>query len=229
MSLLAMLMAAHPNPVFAELGNPLAGVVATEARIPGGKDLYSQGKGMFHKGAPGAPDTYAFENSPEGIRWAAEHGYASIDIDMQITRDGVPVATHWSQPMEKDGFFDPEHKLNPGTKISEMTLSEVMRLRNEDGQSRIYPVSTMIGELKKNGIAGDLEAKDDARFATDPVMGQLAELVRSAGIKANLKSIDRGAQTWDILRAAQKHGFWVRTAEGNGKPRREFGYATEEE
>ena len=32
-------------------------------RIPGGESLYA-GRGMFHKGAPGAPDTYAFENSP---------------------------------------------------------------------------------------------------------------------------------------------------------------------
>jgi hypothetical protein len=194
------------------------------SEIPGGSSLYDKGRGMFHKGAPGAPDSYAFENSPAGIQFAAKHGYASIDIDMQITKDGVPVATHWSQPLAKDGFYDPLHKLAKDTRVSEMTLAEVTRLRNADGQSRISPVSSMIGELKKNGIAGDLEAKDDPRFASDQMMGSLAGMVREAGIQANLKSIDRGSGSYDILEAAQRQGFWVRTATGNGHHSREFGY-----
>ena len=198
------------------------------SRIPGGRSLYSEGKGMYHKGAPGAPDTYAFENTPEGIQFAADRGYASIDLDMQLTKDGIPVATHWSQPMQKDGFYDPSHKLGGDTKISEMTLAEVMRLRNEDGQSQIYPMSTMIEELKKNGIAGDLEAKDDPRFADDKVMGGIAQMVRNSGIRANLKSIDRGSRSFDILEAAQKQGFWVRTAAGNNREGRQFGYGRDE-
>lgn len=203
------------------------GVNTSGSEIPGGTSLYDEGKGMYHKGAPGAPDTYAFENTPEGIKFAAENGYASIDLDMLITKDGVPVATHWAQPMLKDGFHDPLGKLDEKTKISDMTLAEVMRLRNEDGQSQIYPMSTMIEHLKKNGIAGDLEAKNDPRFATDEVMGQLADQVREAGIKANLKSIDRGPQTYDLLETAQEHGFWVRTAAANGNKAREFGYGSE--
>jgi hypothetical protein len=195
-----------------------------QVRIEGGTALYTQGLGMFHKGAPGAPDSYAFENSPAGIEFAAQHGYASIDIDLQITLDGVVVATHWSQPMAKDGFYDPENKLDPGTHVRDMTLAEVKRLRNRDGQSRIYAVSEMIKELKKNGIAGDFEAKNDVRFASDEVMGALAAEVRRAGIRANLKSIDRGLVSDKILECAQRHGFWVRTAEGNGKARRDIGY-----
>ena len=179
-------------------------------RIPGGKSIYLNG--TFHKGAPGAPDTYAFENTPAGIEFAAKNGYSSIDLDMQITKDGVPVATHWSQPMEKDGFYDPEGKIKAGTKVSEMTLQEVMRLRNEDGQSQIYPMSTMIKELKKHGIAGDLEAKDDNRFATDEIMGSLADMVREAGIKANLKTINRGERSEKLVDAAQDHGFYVKIA-----------------
>lgn len=179
-------------------------------RIPGGRSIYLGG--MFHKGAPGAPDTYAFENSPAGIEFAAKKGYTSIDIDMQITKDGVPVATHWSKPLEKDGFYDPQGKIKEGTRVSEMTLAEVMRLRNKDGRSQIYPMATMIKELKKHGIAGDLEAKDDNRFASDEVMGQLADMVREAGIKANLKTINRGERSAKIVDAAQDHGFYVKIA-----------------
>lgn len=215
--MLMNLMAGQPAPIGRNSSHPVE-------KIQGGQSIYATG--MFHKGAKGAPNTYAFENSPAGIQFAAEHGYSSIDLDMQITKDGVPVATHWSQPMAKDGFFDPEHKLRPNTKVSDMTLAEVMRLRNKDGQSRIFPVETMIAELKKHGIAGDLEAKDDPRFASDEVMGYLADLVRQSGVKANLKSIDRGGRSDKILQVAQSHGFWVRTAEGGGKPRRNIGYGS---
>ena len=193
-------------------------------RIPGGKSLYKEGRGMFHKGAPGAPNTYAFENSPAGIAFAAKHNYASIDIDMQITKDGVPVATHWAKPLAKDGFYDPLGKIGKNTKVSDMTLAEVQRLRNKDGQSRIYPVATMVKELKKHGIAGDFEAKNDPRFATDKVMGYLADLVRDAGIKANLKSIHRGPGTDRILEKAQDHGFWVRLALAKEGQRKYLGY-----
>ena len=191
-------------------------------RIPGGKSIYS--KGMFHKGVKGCP-TYAFENSPQGIKYAAKHGYSSIDLDMQITKDGVLVNTHWSQPMAKDGFYDPLGKLDPKTKVSEMTFAEVSRLRNRDGQSRIHTMESQIALLKKYGIAGDLEAKNDKRFATDKVMGQISSMVRKSGIKANLKSIDRGPGSRKILKKAQEYGFWVRTAKGNGKSARNIGYA----
>ncbi len=205
--------------------NSLGSQVSTPKgkKIPGGQSLY-KGKGMFHKGAPGAPDTYAFENSPAGIKFAAKNGYSSIDIDMQITKDGVPVATHWSKPLEKDGFYDPKGKIKKGTKVSEMTLAEVMRLRNKDGQSQIYPMSTMIKELKKHGIAGDLEAKDDPRFATDKMMGYLADLVRDSGIKANLKSINRGSRSEKILRKAQQHGFYARVALAKKGENKNWGY-----
>ncbi len=193
-------------------------------KIPGGKSLY-KGKGMFHKGAPGAPNTYAFENSPAGIKFAAKHGYSSIDIDMQITKDGVPVATHWTDPMKKDGFYDPLGKLSKNTKVRDMTLAEVMRLRNKDGQSRIYPVSTMVKHLKKNGLAGSFEAKDDRRFATDRVMGYLADLMRDSGIKANLQSIDRGPRANKILKVAQEHGFWARLVKVKDGHRKNWGYA----
>lgn len=194
-------------------------------RIPGGKHLYTKGRGMYHKGDPGCP-TYAFENSPAGIKAAAQRGYACIDLDMQITKDGVPVCTHWSRPLQKDGFYDPMGKIGKKTKVSEMTLAEVMRLRNKDGQSRIYPVATMIGELKKHGIAGDFEAKDDNRFATDRIMGYLADLVRDAGITANLKSIRRGRRSDKILQKAQEHGFWARVALAKKGERKYLGYGS---
>lgn len=192
--------------------------------LPGslcGEKIYDHG--MFHKGDD-APDSYAFEDSPNGIKYAAEHGYSSIDLDMQITKSGVPVNTHWSQPMLKDGYYDPQHKIDPKAKVSDMSQAEVERLRNKDGASVITTMSSQIQRLKQYGVAGDLEAKADPRFATDAGMGGLAQEVREAGINANLKSIDRGELSDNILEEAQKQRFWVRTAEGNGKDARNIGY-----
>lgn len=198
--------AANSTPGAAKPGKPTGG------RIPGGHSLYKKGHGMFHKGAPGAPNTYAFENSPAGIAFAARHGYASIDLDTQMTKDGVPVNTHWSRPLQKDGFYDPLHKIPKNKKVSDMTLAEVMRLRNKDGRSRIFPVSTMVQLLKKHGIAGDFEIKDP-RLGNAKMMGYLANLVREAGIKANVKTIDHNPKiTERILHAAQEAGFWTRIA-----------------
>ena len=55
-------------------------------------------------------------------------------------------------------------------------------------------------------------------------MGGFADMVRDSGIRANLKSIDRSSESREILEAAQRQGFWVRTAAGNDRPRRDFGY-----
>lgn len=224
LEMLTLLMAGKPQGLSGGLEGVggLKSAQASGGRIQGGKSNYAHG--MFHKGAKGAPNTYAFENSPAGIAFAAKRGYSSIDLDMQITKDGVPVATHWSQPMKKDGFYDPEHKLSPNTKVSQMTLAEVTRLRNKDGQSRIYPIATMLGELKKHGIAGDLEAKNDPRFASQEVMSQLANMVRRSGVKANLKSINYGPRSMAVLKEAQAQGFWVRTAHGAGHGQRNLGY-----
>ena len=204
--------AAGGKPGTGKFGAAKAGGQPKGGRIPGGRSLYNKGRGMFHKGAPGAPNTYAFENSPAGIAFAAKHGYASIDLDMQLTKDGVPVNTHWSRPLKKDGFYDPLHKIPKNRKVSDMTLAEVMRLRNKDGRSRIFPISTMVNLLKKHGIAGDFEVKD-ARLGSDKMMGYLANLVRNAGIKANVKTIDRNPSVTErILHNAQEAGFWTRIA-----------------
>ena len=83
----------------------------------------------------------------------------------------------------------------------------------------------MLGELKKHNLGGDLEAKGDPRFATPQMMGQIAEMVRNAGIPANLKTINYGPHSIQVIREAQKQGFWTRTAYGNGHERQVFGYA----
>jgi endonuclease/exonuclease/phosphatase family metal-dependent hydrolase len=166
---------------------------------------------MFHK-ADGIPiNTYAKENSPQGVRYAAEHNYDSIDLDVQITKDGVPVNTHWGQPMMRDGFFDPQHQIPEGTQVNEMTLAEVTRLRNRDGQSQIHSLEDMIKILAENHINLSLELKTGAIAAKFP---QITGALNQYKVKAYMKGDASRAAINKALTAARNFGYWTRGTEG---------------
>lgn len=167
---------------------------------------------MFHKEDNLLINTYAKENSPQGIRYAANNNYDSIDLDVQITKDGVPVNTHWGQPMAKDGFYDPLHKLNANTQISDMTLEEVTRLRNHDGQSQIYSLEDQIKVLAKNDINLSLEFKTGALSKTLP---QITAWLNQNQVKAYIKA-DASKPALDrALTAARNFGYWTRGTLGS--------------
>lgn len=168
-----------------------------------------QGK-MFHKDDR---QSYAFENSPQGLRYAAAHNYTSIDLDTQVTKDGVVVNTHWGRPMEKDGFFDPLGKLNKNLTVGEMTLDEVTRLRNRDGQSRIYPLSYMIELAGSNNINLSIEIKTPRTFEAN--IPDIVDQLNRNNVKATMKGFISFAGMNQTLTTVRKHGIWTRGAEGS--------------
>jgi hypothetical protein len=167
---------------------------------------------MFHKEDNLPINTYAKENSPQGIRYAANNNYDSIDLDIQITKDGVPVNTHWGQPMAKDGFYDPLGKLKPGTQVSDMTLEEVTRLRNHDGQSQIYSLEDQIKVLANNNVNLSLELKTGALVKTFP---QITTWLNQAGVKAYIKGDASKPSLDKALTAARNFGYWTRGTLGS--------------
>lgn len=85
------------------------------------------------------------ENSPRGCRYAARHGYDSIDLDMlpdgplaARATDPTPMTfaeiaghirnDHWLDPFLHDGFRDPRRILGPGHLITRMTPDQIDRL-----------------------------------------------------------------------------------------------------
>mgnify|MGYP003508761739 FL=1 len=95
---------------------------------------YEKGK-LYHRSGS---NPYALENSPEGIRYAIRHGYSRIDLDLQVTKDGVVVATHTRDPLRDDkikgGFKDTSHTItDKKTEISEMTYAQVLKLKHSKG------------------------------------------------------------------------------------------------
>lgn len=146
--------------------------------------------GVFHVKAPIKKHV---ENSIRGIITAARRLFAWIDLDLLITKadphcpfctkDGVEcrghiVVCHWDRPMIRDGFFDPLGLLDPHTRVRDMTLEEVLRLRTKDGY-RIWRVESLLGECALKRIGAFVEPKDDPRFELDwPWQHLRAEAVR---------------------------------------------------
>ncbi len=168
-----------------------------------------QGK-MFHKEDR---QSYAFENSPQGLRYAAAHNYTSIDLDTQVTKDGVVVNTHWGRPMEKDGFYDPLGKLNKNLSVGEMTLDQITRLKNRDGQSKIYPLSYMIKLAGINDINLSIEIKTPRTFEEN--IPDIIDALNRNNVKATMKGYISFSGMNQTLTTVRKHGVWTRGVEGS--------------
>lgn len=107
---------------------------------------------------------YHVENSLRGIRFAAAHGWDEIDLDLNISKDNIIVNTHWSRPLWKDGFKDPQHKTKKMTFVKSMTWATLSRLYADPGHYKINTLQTALRECKKHHIGARLEPKADKRF-----------------------------------------------------------------
>lgn len=157
--------------------------------------------------------SYAFENSPRGVEYAAKHGYTSIDLDTQVTKDGVVVVVHTGRPIARGGFYDPEGKIAKTRTVGSMTFAEISRLRHRDGISRIYHLDYMIKVLAANGVNLSLEIKDPISFKKH--LPQITASLNKAGVKAYIKGEAPRAGMNDAFAAARNIGFWTRGTEGS--------------
>lgn len=107
-------------------------------------------------------DNYRFENSVQGLVHASKHEKA-IDLDVNITKDGVPVNTHWGDVFKRGGFYDPKHQLPKNARISDLTAKQVFRLRSKDGY-RIHSMKYMLRKAAKLGVRVEYEAKGSKPF-----------------------------------------------------------------
>ena len=107
-------------------------------------------------------DNYRFGNSVQGLKHAAKNQKA-IDLDVNITKDGVAVNTHWADVLKRGGFFDPKGKIPKNARISELTAKEVFRLRSKDG-FRIHSMKYMLRRAANLGVRVEYEAKGSKPF-----------------------------------------------------------------
>ena len=163
----------------------------------------------FHKSGN---QTYPWENSPEGIRFAANHEYDSIDLDLRLTKDKVEVNTHDAQPMMQGGFYDPLGKIPKGTRINEMTFEQVSRLKNRDGQSRIYAFDKMVEVVAKNNLNISLDLKQPSLTKS---LDDIVSTLNKNNVKAYVKADATIKALSKTLTEARKYGLSSRGTKGS--------------
>jgi glycerophosphoryl diester phosphodiesterase len=129
------------------------------------------------------------ENSLRSIREASRRGFDEIDLDLQITRDGAVVVTHWPRPMLRDGFRDPAGKLRRTRTVASMTLAEVLRLRTKRGNYQILTLREALQECARLHIGARLEPKGDRRFENADLWRGVKREADSVGAKVRGYSI----------------------------------------
>jgi LysM repeat protein len=154
-------------------------------------------------------DNYRFGNSVKGLKHAARHQKA-IDLDVNITKDGVPVNTHWADVLKRGGFFDPKGKIPKNARVSELTAKEVFRLRSKDGH-RIHSMKYMLRRAAKLGVRVEYEAKGSKPFEYGK--GGLKHFVdakkisSAAGTRVFMKTISTTPGAMARLKAAHRAGL----------------------
>jgi hypothetical protein len=174
------------------------------------------------------------ENSIRGVKMAARRHFRWIDADMLITKadpncrhvghpehiDGVCVGhivwTHWDRPMEKDGFFDPLGLIDPHTRVRDMTLDEVLRLRTNDSH-RIHSIDVLFRVCAAQNIGAYVEPKDDVRFEQDWPWARLKGLSRRRLVRLRsrtLRNFPTPGAGRRRARAARRNGVRATTIRG---------------
>jgi glycerophosphoryl diester phosphodiesterase len=143
------------------------------------------------------------ENGIRGIRRAAKLGYGWIDLDLQMTSDGVVVNTHWARPMIRDRFHDPRRVIKPGTPVSHLTWEQVRRLRTTDGY-RIQRVETVLRACARYGVGAYLEPKGDRRFRSVAPWQHIAKVAEDYGTHVRVYALP---QNREALAPARSVGF----------------------
>lgn len=160
---------------------------------------------------------YAFENSPEGIAYASARGYKRIDLDIQVTKDGVPVVTHTANPLGKDrifaGFTDTAGKLkSTRIEIKDMTFEEVSRLKHKNGY-KIYSLEYMIKEAAKTDLTLFLELKTPHLLKSH--LSEIAAMLNAAQVEAVIAGQTKKSGQLNALAHARKLGFWTHNITAN--------------
>lgn len=154
---------------------------------------------------------YHKENSIRGIRKAKALGYDAIDLDLQMTKDGVIVCTHWGQPMLHDGFRDPLLPFaDRRRQVRHMRWARVRRLRVARGKYRIQRLEVLLAECARLGITAVLEPKGDPRFRTTATWMRIRVMQRASGATVNVYALpELGGEASVAAATAEKFHAWV--------------------
>lgn len=157
---------------------------------------------VYH--VPGNSPTKCDENSERGIRYAHRHGW-SIDIDMQKDKEGNILMEHWQELMLKDGWFDPEGKLDKHRSLNTLTPAEWSRLTTKHGD-RLMLMTEGLRLCGKLGVKVRAEPKaGNAWTLTDAQL--LHGVAQEAGTKVVIATLTTDPHWRHRLSVFRQAGF----------------------
>ena len=160
----------------------------------------------IHHPPKGVP--YHESNSRAGVRETAVLGFNAKDVDSLITRDGVPVATHWPRPLRHGFTWAGRGRMPSGVTIAELTLAQVERL--QAGPYRIRTVEEILAVAGRLDVTTCLELKPDRRWAKPatyaPLIAAADKHDAALVIMSQPRMFGRGMR---YLRAAKRAGLPV--------------------
>ena len=135
----------------------------------------SNTKVIAHRGASG----YAPENTLEAFLLAIEQGADGIELDVQLSRDGIPVVIHdetIDRVTDRTGY------------VKDYTLQELKELTvlkdrfPQYSQSKIPTLKEVLEAVKSSGIQVNIELKTGIYWYPD-IEKKVAEIVEETGMK----------------------------------------------
>ena len=138
----------------------------------------SNTKVIAHRGASG----YAPENTLEAFLLAIEQGADGIELDVQLSRDGIPVVIHdetIDRVTDRTGY------------VKDYTLQELKELTvlkdrfPQYSQSKIPTLKEVLEAVKPSGIQVNIELKTGIYWYPD-IEKKVAEIVEETGMKEKI-------------------------------------------
>ena len=168
---------------------------------------------------------YFFGDSLEAIAKAKASGFAYIDQDCHITKDGVPVIKHWSK-VRMDGFtyiLDShgkrvKHNLGRDIQIGDLDFETLSRLRQASGDYRYRRIIDHMHECKRQGITMCLEVKGDKAFEDPAIMHRIKHAQEAVGASVYVMTLQNIGHPLGRLRAAKQAGFETALLPRNAQP-----------
>ncbi len=148
---------------------------------------------------------YALNDSTAGVLLAKQLRYRWIDLNFQVTRDGVIVCTHWSQPL-RHGWRDPLGKLDRNTRVWQMTWAEVRRLRHRSGR-RIYTGLGILRYAARHGVGVEFEVKPSPGFKVPSTWAMIRRVADETDLDIEVKAIHNLGDAGLYLKRAHEAGF----------------------
>lgn len=125
---------------------------------------------------------------------------------VQVLKDPEDLQNLWDEPSVLEDLVDIDKELS------------VLVARNEDGETRMFPVTEMVADPKLNLLDFNIcpaEISEDSRNQIEDIVNKFCRAANSPGLFAIELFLDKGGKVWVNETAPRLHNSGHQTQEGN--------------